>query len=152
MLRRYSSPAIEPQPNVPRSIASTSALWQPAFTRARIRYRILPYLNSRQPDHKHGPLAPPKRRKEIQQLFPREILLVEQLHSVGSLFARDDFGSRVHPFPEHPAAHVTRRNSHTRIVANAFYFSARTDRVHVKLRRARIEAHRWLRHKPHRSL
>src|SRR6266850_756060 len=34
---------------------------------------------SRRPDRKHNPLAPPERRKEIQQLFPRPILFVQQL-------------------------------------------------------------------------
>src|SRR6266851_8054293 len=40
-------------------------------------------------NHEDGPSAPAEGREKPQQLFPWEILLVEQLHSAGSLFASD---------------------------------------------------------------
>jgi hypothetical protein len=55
-------------------------------------------LFSRRTDYEDGPLAPAEGREKSQQLFPRKILPVEQLHSAGSLFARDDFRTRFHPF------------------------------------------------------
>src|SRR5262245_48554940 len=44
MLRRYSSPATEPRPSEPFSIACTSAGPRPAFSRAVTRYRISPIV------------------------------------------------------------------------------------------------------------
>src|ERR1700720_741459 len=60
MLRRYSPSATEPAPNDPRSIASISDCWQPSFTRARTRYRI---LNVAVPN--------PQKRTEIIGCVPR---------------------------------------------------------------------------------
>src|SRR5256885_11193355 len=42
-----------------------------------------PLLFSRWTDHEDGPPAPAEGREESQQLFPRKILPVEQLHSAG---------------------------------------------------------------------
>src|SRR5712692_5793541 len=110
------------------------------------------FLTSRWPDHKNNPLAPPERRKEIQQLLPRNILLVEQLHPVFRFRARHDFCSCFHPIAQQLAAGRARRNSHARIISDALHFSGNADRVHVQSRLARIERHRRIRREPYRRL
>src|SRR6266850_1238977 len=107
---------------------------------------------SRRPDRKHNPLAPPERRKEIQQLFPRPILFVQQLHPALRFRARHDFGSCFRPIAQQLSACGARRNSHPRIVADPFHFSRNADRVHEKFRVARIETRRRVRRKPYRRL
>src|SRR5947209_6134351 len=63
MLRRYSPSATDPEPSVPRSIASTSARSRPGFTRALTRYRIFPLdvlrrrKNLEVPGHSRRPLG-----------------------------------------------------------------------------------------------
>src|SRR6266478_2898643 len=103
-------------------------------------------------NHEDGPSAPAEGREKPQQLFPWEILLVEQLHSAGSLFASDNFGPGFHPFAQHIATHVAWRNPYARIISYAFHFSRDTDGVHVQFRITRIEVHRRIRRKPYRRL
>ena len=100
----------------PRSCARTSLLRCP---------------NSRRPEHEDRPLPTAEHREKVQHLFPREILLVEQLHPPGSLFARDDLGTRFQPLPKDFAARIARSDSHAWVVANAFHFSRDANRVHV---------------------
>src|SRR5713226_4239798 len=99
MLRRYSPSATEPWPSVPRWIASSSPRWQPAFNRARTRYRIPQRVSvrPRRPEHEHHSFAPAEGREETQKLFPRKILLVEQLHTAGRLFTVHDLRARFNP-------------------------------------------------------
>src|SRR5882724_383227 len=105
---------------------------------------------SRRPDRKHNPLAPPERRKEIQQLFPRPILFVQQLHPALRFRARHDFGSCFRPIAQRLSACGARRNSHPRIISDALHFSRNADRVRIQFRVARIEPRRRIRREPYR--
>src|SRR5216683_3252022 len=107
---------------------------------------------SRRPNRKNSPFPLPEPREEIQQLLPWHVFLVQQPHPVFRLRARHDFSSRVHPFALQSAAHVTRRDSHPRIIPDALHFSRNADRIHVQFRVARIELRRRLRPEPHRRL
>src|SRR6266404_20184 len=113
---------------------------------------LAPIVSSRWPDRKNNPLTPAEEREKPQQLFPREIFLVEQVHPADRFRARHDLGSRVHPIAQQLSARVARRNSHARIISDAFHFSRNTDRVYEKLRVARIDSHRRVRRKPYRRL
>src|SRR5467141_5255141 len=104
------------------------------------------------PDREDSSFAPAEHREKVEHLYPREILLVEQPHSAGRLFTRDDRHTRFHPFAKHSAAHVAWGDFHSGIVADAFHFSRDADRVHVQLRVVRIETRRRIRRKPYRRL
>ena len=80
---------------------------------------------SRRPDRKNNPLAPPERRKEVQQLLPGDILFVQQLHPVFRFRARNNFGPRFHQIAQQLAAGGARRNSHPRIVGSVSLFRKR---------------------------
>src|SRR6266404_522076 len=107
---------------------------------------------SHRPDRKNNPLAPAEEREKPQQLFPREIFLVEQVHPADRFLARHDFGSRLHPIAQQLSACGAWSNLHPRIVADPFHFSRNADRVREKFRAARIEPHRRIRRKPYRRL
>src|SRR5258708_19414206 len=96
-------------------------------------YLLLHYFSLRGPDHEDSPFAPTEGREEIQHLFPRKILLVEQLHSAGSFFARDDLRTGFHPFAKNVATHIAWCDLHTRIISYAFHFSRNANRVHLHL-------------------
>src|ERR1700681_4242516 len=89
-------------------------------------------------DRQDGALAAAEHREEPQELLPRQVLLVEQLHSPLGIFPGHDFGSGFHPFAAQPAARIAGRDSYTRIVADAFYFASIAVGVDVEFRGAGI--------------
>src|SRR5260370_17176595 len=113
---------------------------------------LLRRFNSSWPDQEHDSFAPAEGREKPHDLFPREILLVEQRRSARSLFARNDLGARFYPFAKYSATRIARSDSHSRIISYAFHFSRYSDCVRIQFCIARFEARRRIRLKPHRCL
>src|SRR6202521_3047182 len=104
------------------------------------------------PDEENGPRARAESREEIEQLLPRRIFLVQQLHAAIGFRAGHNLGVRIHPLVQQAAARVAWRNSHAVVVPDALHFSRNADGIDVQLCFARIEAHGGIRGKPHGRL
>src|SRR5713226_3834642 len=113
---------------------------------------LLRCFNSSRPDREDDSFGPAEGREKRHNLFPREILLVEQRRSAGSLIARDDHGPRFYPLTKDSAARIARSDSHSRIISYAFHLSRYADCVRIQFRIAGIESRRGIRRKPHRCL
>src|ERR1700745_382145 len=91
------------------------------------------------PKHENRALPFAKHGEEIQQLLPREVLFVQQLHAMFGFGARKNRGSRRSPLAFPFTSHLASGNFHVFLVANALQFSCITDGVHVELRVIRME-------------
>src|SRR5256885_10144682 len=83
-------------------------------------------------DGDHRVFARPKLRKEIKQLLPRRVFLVQQLHAISKIATHNDLRARLHPITQYFPAHIARRDAHLRIVANALHLAAVPDGVNNK--------------------
>src|SRR5260370_15477306 len=83
---------------------------------------LLRCFNSSRPDREDDSFAPAEGREKRHNLFPREILLVDQRRSAASLITRDDHGPRFYPFAKDSATRIARSDSHPRIISYAFHF------------------------------